>query len=257
MSKDIGTLLRETREARGISLEKAQADTKIRRLYLKALEEGEYQVIPGEAYARGFLRSYAGYLGLEGLELVRRYREERVPPPAETPALPRAVPARSSSRPVLALVGALVLVAAATYYFGVLPRQEALPDEPPPPVADAPAPPPPEPSPPPVTPPPPEPVITREDVGEEVRYRVTGDFLLVTLEFSENCWVAARVDGRLVLEQTLPAGTVRVFQATEAVAIRMGRPGTVFISINDKELGLIFQDRATNPRDIIITLLDG
>ncbi|MDQ7794808.1 MAG: DUF4115 domain-containing protein [bacterium] len=257
MSKDIGTLLREAREAQGISLEQAQVDTKIRQRYLKALEDGDYRLIPGEAYARGFLRSYAGYLGLDGLELVRRYREEQAPPAEEAPPVRKPAPARSPIRPVAALVGCLVLVAAMTYYFGVLPRHERAPEESPPPQEDVTPvlPVQPEP-PPPVVPSPAPPSISREDVEDEVRYRVTGEFLQVTLELADACWLGVTVDGRRVMEQTLPVGKVQVFQASREISMRVGRPGSVFLSINGEELGLLFQDRATSPRTVIITLVE-
>lgn len=75
--RGIGEDLRRRREARGITLEEAQAATKIRGRYLKALEDGEPQAIPGEVYVKGFLRAYAEYLGLDGSEFVERYKAWR------------------------------------------------------------------------------------------------------------------------------------------------------------------------------------
>ncbi len=70
----IGESLRNTREAKGITLHQAEEDTKIRKRYLEALEEGDYDVIPGRVYARGFLRNYANYLGLDQEEIMIEYK---------------------------------------------------------------------------------------------------------------------------------------------------------------------------------------
>ncbi len=57
--------LRSARQARGIDLYRAERDTKIRVKYLQALECGDFAQLPAEVYARGFLRNYASYLGLD------------------------------------------------------------------------------------------------------------------------------------------------------------------------------------------------
>ena len=63
--KDIGNFLRERREARGISLIEAEKDSKIRKKYLQALEEGNIDAIPGKTYFIGYLRNYSKYLGID------------------------------------------------------------------------------------------------------------------------------------------------------------------------------------------------
>jgi cytoskeleton protein RodZ len=69
----IGAMLTEAREARGITLEQAERDTRIARRYLIALEREDFAAFPAEVYARGFLRSYAGYLRLNADELLARF----------------------------------------------------------------------------------------------------------------------------------------------------------------------------------------
>ncbi len=70
----IGETLKSAREAKGISLRKAEEDTKIRKKYLQALEEGNYDILPGRVYAKGFLRNYANYLGLDQEEILMEYK---------------------------------------------------------------------------------------------------------------------------------------------------------------------------------------
>ena len=62
----VGEVLRRTRAGRGLSLAEASQHTRINRAYLEALEAGRLELLPAPVYARGFLRSYARYLGLDG-----------------------------------------------------------------------------------------------------------------------------------------------------------------------------------------------
>ena len=70
---EIGHILREARENKGLSLEEAQAKTRISVRYLTALENGQYSALPTPVHVRGFLRNYARFLGLEPQPLLDRY----------------------------------------------------------------------------------------------------------------------------------------------------------------------------------------
>jgi cytoskeletal protein RodZ len=98
---EIGPQLRAAREARELSLEQAEEETKIRKKYLIALEEGTPEVIPGDVYVRGFLRSYANWLGLDGDQLLERYKEHQsgASAPAKAEDEPHK-PAQAAARPV-------------------------------------------------------------------------------------------------------------------------------------------------------------
>lgn len=62
---DLGKLLRETREAKNISLEQVNTDLKIKPRYIEAIEENDLNVFPSTPMARGFIKNYAEYLGLD------------------------------------------------------------------------------------------------------------------------------------------------------------------------------------------------
>ncbi len=68
--------LRKARQAKGIELKEVKEATKIRSKYLQALEEEDYNVLPGLVYTVGFLRSYARFLDLDADNLVSTFREE-------------------------------------------------------------------------------------------------------------------------------------------------------------------------------------
>jgi Helix-turn-helix domain/RodZ C-terminal domain len=63
---EIGNSLREARLRQGLEIPRIEADTKIRGKYLRALEEEHFDVLPGDTYVKGFLKTYADYLGLDG-----------------------------------------------------------------------------------------------------------------------------------------------------------------------------------------------
>jgi len=62
--KDIGLFLKEKREENGISLEEIEEILKIRKKYLTAIEEGNFNILPGETYILGYLRNYCKYLNI-------------------------------------------------------------------------------------------------------------------------------------------------------------------------------------------------
>lgn len=79
--KELGELLKAARLQKGVSLDEAASTTRIRRQWLGAIEDGDFRVFPGPAYATGMLRNYAIYLGLNPDEILLTYH-------ALTPAEP-------------------------------------------------------------------------------------------------------------------------------------------------------------------------
>lgn len=70
----IGAILRERREAMGVTLAEVEVATRIRQKFLAALESDEWDLLPGEVVGRGFLRNYSTYLGLDPNEMIERRR---------------------------------------------------------------------------------------------------------------------------------------------------------------------------------------
>ena len=75
MANGIGSTLRDARTRRKLGFEEAEGATKIRLRYLRAMENEEWDVLPGGAYSRAFLRTYASYLGLDGDRIADDYRK--------------------------------------------------------------------------------------------------------------------------------------------------------------------------------------
>lgn len=120
----LGARFRETREARGLTLAEAASGTRILPRYLQAIEDGDFGQLPGDVYARGFIRNYAQFLELSPEELLHLYRRERGAPTDKIKVVPAAVPPRTRSClvpsafatffAVLVLLGLFYLVAQAS-----------------------------------------------------------------------------------------------------------------------------------------------
>jgi Helix-turn-helix domain/RodZ C-terminal domain len=111
---EIGSSLREARIRRGVELAQVEADTHIRTRYLQALEDDRFELLPGEAYVRGFLRTYADYLKLDDDLFVDQYNARFAPPEEPLPELSlrrRREPNRRRARGTVGAVLAVALVA--------------------------------------------------------------------------------------------------------------------------------------------------
>jgi cytoskeleton protein RodZ len=109
----LGEELRDARLALGLSVEDVAAELRIRRVYLIALEEGRVKDLPSPAYAVGFVRNYAGALGLDPAEMVRRLRDAVATGVRKTDLVfPEPVPERGFPAGVLVLAGAVVAIGA-------------------------------------------------------------------------------------------------------------------------------------------------
>src|SRR3712207_1603331 len=120
---DIGSLLRETRMRERIDITTVESATKIRAKYLRALENEEWDQLPGPTFVRTFLRTYAEYLGLDAKMLVEDYKQrfERPGPQDVMPFSPRGGGRRPQQRPPRvvppwAIVGGIVVLLLAALF---------------------------------------------------------------------------------------------------------------------------------------------
>ena len=114
---EIGNSLREARLRRGVDFAQAELATKIRGKYLRALEEEQFELLPAQTYVKGFLRTYAEYLGLDGQLYVDEFNSRFVSGEEHEPRVRRSAarPARRNRRAETTIVlVALGLIAVLT-----------------------------------------------------------------------------------------------------------------------------------------------
>ena len=85
----LGEVLRHTRERRGLTIEQISSVLHVRAGYLEALEQGRLSALPADVYAKGFLKSYSSYLGIDPNPLLDEFQSRRHPGGSPAPAHPR------------------------------------------------------------------------------------------------------------------------------------------------------------------------
>lgn len=228
-----GTWLRQQREMREITLREISDATKISLRYLEALEHERFDLLPATLFARGFLRQYARYVGLDPDEAVNRLlvAQKAQQPEAEESGAERqpghegwrrAKTGGNWRNALLVLALGLVLAALVFALPRLMERRGAggsleetppgvIPSEIP---AERPA-------------PPPQP--QREG-------RVAP--LTVTLDFREDCWIEASVDGQPRIAEMRVQGESLQLQAEERVELRLGDAGVVDLEVNGEPYDL-------------------
>lgn len=241
---EIGTSLREARLRQGIDLPRVEADTKIRAKYLRALEEERFEVLPAETYVKGFLRTYAEYLGLDGQLYVDEFNSRFAH--SEDPLVAPSPPQRTRSRPVesnfvvVALAGIVavtILVVVAWRvgsdettnpgsFIGTQPIGQG-------PATSA------ETTPPPT--PPPAPAAPEARLAKLVVSAARGD-----------CWLQVRegsANGRLIYGGTLEQGQTQRFARWSRLWLELGAPSNLNAQLNGRRV----KDFPQQPSIVIVT----
>ncbi|MCR6786227.1 MULTISPECIES: helix-turn-helix domain-containing protein [Bacillus cereus group] len=125
---ELGQKLKEAREAKGLTIDQLHEITKIQKRHLVAIEEGNYDVLPGAFYARAFIKQYADAVGLNGEELLVEHQstipqsEKREVPQVSTGQKTQETMQKSSSWPIAdhmpkILVALLVIAVGVVIWF--------------------------------------------------------------------------------------------------------------------------------------------
>jgi len=237
-----GPWLRRQREMREITLREISDASKISLRYLQALEDERFDLLPAMVFAKGFLRQYARYVGLDQDEVVNSFLvacrgedEEGEQDESEQTGAPlrRGATGNAWKYAVLIVVVAAVLLA----LIFLLPRLlggkgRPTPSQPPPGMA-------------------PSGVAATEGAGSPAGAAGTGPDvadagtatsqtaeatapLRVTLDFREDCWVEATVDGARRVSEMRVQGESLQLQAQQVVELRLGNAGVVDIEVNGR-----------------------
>jgi len=234
----VGEVLRNRREALGISLEQVYAHLRIPVRWLVAMEEDRFDVFDSPQYAKGFVRSYADFLGLDPEPLVQavaasfphRPRPQLVAPGGEVPIRPVTPPSRLRRLLGWAALAAAVAVVwlgyvgyrqlRAFYSAGEPGRVEQPAVSPPTPLLDRRA-----------QEPAGNPPVPAAMAGEPV--------VRMVLSAEDLSWLRVVADGRRVFEGFLRAGEQREWEATSTLQVVIGNAGGVRVQVNGQDLGFL------------------
>ena len=259
----LGNTLREERERQNLSVEDIEQGTSIRALYIEAIENGEYDKLPGEVYTRGFIKNYAKFLGLDGDEFSKQFTaevhgapspspvsenpvENSAEIPAETfvvetkpvkpvkPAKP-AKPEKKSSKVVgeihgetggsssKLIVAAVVIIAALAGGAWSFLSSDGGDVATKPPVQTQQQPKPENPTP-----------VANANPAPPAPI----DGVKVEAKFNDRCWTLATVDGTVVLEGVVEAGENLSWEGKQNINLRFGNAGAVELTHNGQNLGI-------------------
>ena len=228
----VGSTLREARKSKGLGLNDLEEITKIRVRYLEALEEDDYEKLPGHTYAIGFIRTYARALGLDPQEAADSFKAMVAKPDQPelkplNPVMPTSLqPRRGISRGVI--ISVLCLLALLTL-FGVdsvwKKGQTTLP--PVEPVSKTPV------------------VSTPADIPQPktepappVQTPITPETSELSLDilFTGRCWLIINADGQKVFEGELREGTKNIKAKDKIELVSVGSAGAIQLTLNGKQL---------------------
>jgi cytoskeleton protein RodZ len=240
----VGAYLREMRESRGLTLEDAAAVTRIGKNYLLAIEEGAFEKLPSSAYVKGFLRVYAGYLGLSGDEVIARLdptgASRTAPEQDGCSALSREkrTGTKSGGRGRwLAPLVLLALVMAAAYLFGEKaerPNTATLPVPAPPPAAQVAA----------IQPPrssttsafPPVAVVTPQAEPLPASVPLPSQGIILRLKVNQDSPLSITIDDSISQQYDLKAGDLIEWKADRQFTLDLGNAGGVEVEFNGRTL---------------------
>jgi cytoskeleton protein RodZ len=234
---EIGNSLREARLRQSLDFPEVEQATKIRGKYLRALEDEQFDILPGQTYVKGFLRTYSEYLGLDGQLYVDEYNSRYIPSDEETPLKASSTSAvgrnpRVESSVVLvalAAIGILTALVVVAWRFGSDTPETAIPDFSQPPAATGAK---------------PANKSPRRTLPAMARLSVTGALGSSWMEVH-----AGSAAGRELYRGTLaPGSTVRFAQ--RRLYVLVGRPANLRFRVNGRIVSV--PDRGS-PTSVVIT----
>ena len=270
-----GENMQREREMRGITLQEIALSTKIGVRSLQALEEEDFEKLPGGIFNKGFVRAYARYLGIDEEQAVADFqaaRTEKMPAPfGQTlqKVYQTQPPKESHSGTIFVIVLALMVLGGLGYLgwrmkwlekLHITSRSSSQTVAAPDPVAETSNPP--NPSPPAPLPRDVSASPARQPAGEPMNSTAAGtpasattpatnQTFMVEIKANESTWVSVSADGKRVLEGILKQGDQKSFNASDRVVIKTGHAGGIQISRNGEYLPAQSPDK--QDRTIVVT----
>jgi hypothetical protein len=256
----LGQYLKNIREERNISIEEIHKETKIRKRYLTAIEEGNFSAIPGgDVYVRGFLRNYSISVGIQASAVIELYdklksthkEEKNLPMFSNTDSVQIDVFSskfysffeRNYKRVAAIILTGLLLVVLIMSIRALIDKsiQGNMESQPETPTTQATA---------------PElqddyqveniPIDDNksvmveivEDTAHNTIFIIDDEQIEVTMDdIIDRCWISVQKDGQFDFEGILNPGDAKTWEAKDAINMRIGNPPAVNLIVNGNDLG--------------------
>ena len=237
--KSIGTILKEKRESKGLTLMDIERGTSIRSRYIQAVENDEYEKTPGGVFLKGIIRNYGDFLGLDGMALLQRYKGTTAGK-ANEKAISDGIREVDNVRmniqlkdkrdigsgtgrfelpslPVKQCLAGLAVVAVLGAGYVAIPKAidyvKNLPSEP-----------------------------KQEEKAaasaEQNTAKAPLDKVVVEMEASGSCWTEVTADGKEIFAGMLQAKEKKTFEAKDKLIVKYGNIGVMNIKVNGEPVNL-------------------
>ena len=225
-SDALGERFRAAREGRGLSLSDVAEQIRIRSVYLAAIEEENWNAIGVPVYVRGFLRTYARFVGIDPEEAVAAFNRTQPQPPPQAGAAREAAEGDSTrarqGSPLIWIAAAVAVVLIAFVVYNELTMRRPVTDAT---VAVAGA-----------TASPSAAASATPTPAPKPQTGPADGANSLALVLSAPSWLRVTVDGSVSMEGTFPAGTSKTFHGKNAL-VRIGNAGGVEVYVDGKDVG--------------------
>jgi transcriptional regulator with XRE-family HTH domain len=240
----LGEILQKEREKQNLTIKDIERDTSIRALYIESIEKADYDVLPGEVYLKGFIKTYANYLNLDGTEMLKKYYEEKnaslpqeeipvtetvkpqiLKPPASTKIeaastkndfKERVEKSRKTQQVLIGVVLAGLVVGGLYWGFSSDDSPEKTVTKAPTATVAVPK-------------------VKEKAVTSEKKY----EGVELTAKFNGKCWTKVIADDKTIYEGTPKDGESLSWKADKEMVMTVGNAGAVQVTYNGKSLGEI------------------
>ena len=244
----VGYTLRQERERQNLSIEDIEQGTSIRALYIEAIENGEYDKLPGNVYTKGFIKNYAKFLELDADAMVKEFMAD-IAELSETPPLPaeektpekksEPQPVKQEKKPLgysvqdegrsrsgLLIIAAVVLIAVlAGGAWSWLSSSDGEVAKVEPPIEQT------------------QPVVEEPPAENPTPVAnanpAPSDSVQVQARFNDRCWLLVTVDGAVVQEGVVDGGQTLTWEGKDNINFRLGNAGAVEFFQGGKSLGVL------------------
>lgn len=215
-----GKILRTERESQGIDLETASEATKIRKHYLNALEEENFEILPARVYAIGFVASYARFLHLNPDAMVSQFKSMAYPDTAgyEPEIVTHKKPSGINLPPVKNIMAAVLFLIVIIWTGSLISDFIAQKGTEQPPASQEPA-----------------GINNTPDQTDNTPAQVAApEGLVLQVAARQKCWLQVKVDGTDQYTGIMQAGENKTFEAANSIIVKAGNAGGIDLLLNDQ-----------------------
>lgn len=224
--KSIGEIFKQARASRKISISRVEADIKVRRKFLEAIEDDDFSSLPNIVAAKGFIKLYSEYLGLDSKRLAEKLlntvnktevlkKEEKTQCFLLDSSKPRTI---LSSKYAASLLP--ILVICFIFYFAFSYFKNSSESPPKTPVV----------------------IETKEEVSVSKKAPKPPEKILLSADFIDRTWISVELDGKEAFTGVVGRGQKMFWEADKKIKIKAGNGGGVKIALNERHLGPLGAD---------------